>query len=336
MDSTHPLFSILIVNYNGLHHLPECLESLYAQTLQDFEIVMVDNASKDGSLTYLREHHPRVKLIESRVNFGFAGGNNFGYPHCQGEWIFFLNNDTRCEPDCLEKLAEAARTLDAGAIACLMLDYYHPERVDNGGDMLYTAGPAFSNRNLPASDPLYKSPRRISLACGGASAWKRSVLEEIGLFDEDFFLNFEDVDLSFRTSHAGYKIWMAPAAKVHHKGSATIGHYTRTSVFHCSRNMLWVRIKNYPAPIFLRHLIPMFATAVFTFGVMLVRGAGHWWIEGRLQQIPKIPRMLSKRKQILAHSKISAREFNALLRPNWFVERVRVTLARRKANAAKK
>ena len=329
MTAQAPKFSILIVNYNGLHHLQECLDSLQAQVFQDFEVVFVDNASRDGSVDFVRNNFPQIHLLVSPVNLGFAGGNNLGIPHCRGEWIFFLNNDTRVDEHCLAELANACDTLHAGAVACFMVDYYHPSLVDSGGDTLYTAGPTFTFRSLAVDDPLFASPREITAACGGASAWHRDVLAQIGAFDEDFFLNFEDLDLSMRTRHAGYTIWLAPSAKVYHKGSATIGHNTRTSVYYCSRNLLWLRIKNYPTQVLLKHLFPMLVTASMTFFVMLFRGCGRWWFEGRRDQIALIPKMLGKRRQILSHSKLTADQFDALLRKDWLRERLRIRKIRK-------
>ena len=104
-----PLISILIVNYNGLNLLEECLDSLLAQSFSEFEIVLVDNGSKDGSAEFIEKQYPKVKLVRSRDNKGFAGGNNLGVPHCQGDFIYFLNNDTRCDPDALSALSEAIK-----------------------------------------------------------------------------------------------------------------------------------------------------------------------------------------------------------------------------------
>ena len=329
MDSSAPKFSVLIVNYNGLKHLQECLESLQAQSFQDFEIIFVDNASHDGSVDFVRQAFPQVKLVLSSINLGFAGGNNFGIPECHGKWIFFLNNDTRLDLDCLAQLSLACDTLGAGALACLMVDYYHTNLVDSGGDTLYAAGPTYTFRGLPVSDPLFSAPREITAACGGASVWRRDVLDQVGIFDDDFFLNFEDLDLSFRTRHAGYSIWMMPSAKVYHKGSATIGHNTRSSVYYCSRNLLWMRLKNYPARVLLRHGISILATETLTCLVMLFRGSGRWWFEGFRDQFKLIPKMLGKRKTILSQSKLTSAQFEALLRKDWFRERLRVRKMRK-------
>jgi len=327
--SEEPLFSILIVNYNGLCHLEECLDSLLAQSEQNFEVIIVDNASHDASVAFIRSNYPQVRLLLAPANLGFAGGNNFGLPHCLGSWIFFLNNDTRLAPDCLAQLALAARQSNAGALACLMLDYAHPEQIDSAGDAIYSAGPVWNYRGLSLHDPLLVCKRSVTSACAGAAAFRRDVLDVVGGFDEDFFLLFEDVDLSLRVRHAGYDIELAPGARVWHKGSASIGRHSRTMVYYATRNLLWMRIKNFPAPILLRYLLPMFVTLVLSFVVMLSRGSAKWWIEARFAQLRGIPRMLAKRRVILGASKLTVTQFDALLLKDWFRDRLRVRRIRR-------
>lgn len=327
-SSNTPFISILLVNYNGKHLLQECLQSLRTQSLRNFETIVIDNNSVDGSLAYLQDNFPEVKCFDAKANLGFAGGNNFGLQFCRGDWVFFLNNDTVLAKDCLEQLLLAIQTLDGVGFGCLMLDYQNPALVDSGGDTIYKAGPVYCHRGYSANDPLFSAPRKVTSICAGAAIWKMSVVKELGGFDEQFFLNFEDLDMGLRARHLGYQLWLVPSARLRHKGSATIGHYTHTSVFYCTRNSFWLRLKNYPLPVLLLTMPGILVTGLLTIIVFTRRGVLWSWIQGRLAQLQGIPSILAKRKQILTNSRLTWREFYNLLRPNWFRER----LAQRKGN----
>ena len=309
--------SILIVNFNGLQHLAECLDSIAAQCNEDMEVVLVDNASQDGSREWLRTKHPWVKLVESEANLGFAGGNNLGIPHCQGDWVFLLNNDTVLEPECLRQLLHAMEHDLADAIQCLMLDYRNPTLVDDAGDTFFTTGLPSTKRGMRADSPSLQTVRPIFCACAGAAAWKRSVLEHLHCFDERFFLNYEDSDLSMRARHQGFRIALLPQARIRHKGSATLGRYTRTSVYYSVRNLGWMKLRNYPWQVIFLHFPATLCVAFLSMLKYFRKGAGLWWLEARRDQLFALPRILSERKAILASSTLDWREFNGWLERGW-------------------
>jgi len=331
MSETHPLFSILVLNYKGMQHLPACFASLVAQDFKDWELVFVDNRSEDGSPDWVRTHYPDATVIESPGNLGFAGGNNIGLPKCRGEWVFFLNNDTILEPGCLKALAReiARRDLATRVFAPLMLQWDHPERIDSGGDELYTWGPSYKYADLSVNNALFAAPREVALACGGASVFEKKLLDRIGGFDEDFFLLFEDVDLSLRARHAGAHILLVPDARVLHKGSASIGRQSRIEAYYSNRNLYWAKIKNYPFFTLLKYAPAELLTTLLSFKGSIVRGMCPLWIKAHMDLIRKLPLMLGKRRKILAESQIDRTEFERWLRKGWVGERLRLHLGRK-------
>lgn len=313
--------SILLVNYNGLAHLDECLSSVCAQTYPGLEIIMVDNGSKDGSAEHVERAFSAVKVIRAGANLGFAGGNNFGLPHCTGDFVFFLNNDTRLEPGTVANLmAAVSEHPDVEAFGCLLLDYRDPSKVDSAGDTLYDTGGVFSFHGYPAS--LFDRPRFITSACAGAALYSRALLERLGGFDEDFFLNFEDMDLSLRARHLGHRILFVPSARVHHKGSATLGgKMSALSFYYSERNLPLLLLKTFPLPNLAR-MLPAFLLLKAMRGITAARqGQLGAYLRGNLGALALAPRMLAKRRRILAESRLSSGEFQALLRKNWLKER---------------
>jgi GT2 family glycosyltransferase len=317
-----PLLSLLLVNYNGLAHLEECLSSVYAQEFADFEVVLVDNASRDGSVDFIRKRFPTVILVEAGSNLGFAGGNNHGLAHCRGKHVFFLNNDTRLEPGALENLAAAIREFPAFRVfACFMLNYKNPALVDNAGEHLYRTGLLNNLSGYPAA--LFTSPREVIGACGGAAVYARDLLDEIGAFDEDFFLIYEDVDLSLRARHHGDRILFLPAVRVLHKGSASIGGgLSPTAVYYTTRNHLPLLIKNFPALTLLKCLPGVALGLALRFVQSVRRGIPGAYLRGLRDGIRMIPASLRKRRLIVRPSKIGRRGFESLMRPHWLRERL--------------
>ena len=320
-----PLISILVLNYKGRHLLPDCLDSLEAQDFKDWELVYVDNHSEDGSPDWVRTRMPKATVVENPENRGFAGGNNRGLPYCQGEWVFFLNNDTALEPGCLSALASAiaSRKPEDQVLAPLMLQWEHPERVDSGGDELYTSGLVYKYEDLTLDHPFFQAPREIAMACGGAVLFKKSLLDLIGGFDEDFFLLFEDVDLSLRARHAGARLWLIPQARLRHKGSASIGRLSKTNVYYSNRNLFWAKAKNYPFLTLLKYAPLELLTTLTSLKGSLVNGVFPTWLKARSDCLLGLPRMWAKRRAIQASSRLGRSEFEQWLRKGWLARRIK-------------
>jgi GT2 family glycosyltransferase len=247
-----PLVSVVIVNWNGRHLLGECLDSLRAQSFRDFEIIMVDNGSRDGSAEYVRARYPAVTLVELPENTGFAGGNNAGIRIARGKYVALLNNDTRTDPEWLASLVrEAEASPAAGMWASKILSYDRPDIIDNVGLLIYRDGLARGQGRLERDRGQYDVMREALFPSGCAALYRRRVLDEVGLFDEDFFAYADDVDLGLRARLAGWGCTYVPAAKVYHRYSSSSSTYSPLKAFLVERNRIWVLLKYYPAELVL-------------------------------------------------------------------------------------
>lgn len=242
---TQPLFSIIIPNWNGKHFLDDCLNSLRTQTYQQIEVIIVDNASTDDSQTYIKEHYPEVILIELSENQGFTGACNIGMEAATGNIISLLNNDTEVDPNWVTEIVSAFdRHEDVGMIASKMLLFEKRDHIHTTGDFFTTDGRA-GNRGVWEIDTgQYDTEDYVFSACGGSSAYRKSMLDKIGLLDNDYFFLLEDVDLAWRAQLAGYRVLYVPTAIVYHHLSATGGGATAS--FHDGRNSIWIVVKNLP------------------------------------------------------------------------------------------
>jgi GT2 family glycosyltransferase len=304
----NPLISILVLNHNGKHLLKPCLESIFGQTFTDYEVIVVDNNSNDGSAEYIKENFTNITLIENPENLGFAGGNNMGIKACAGEWIFFLNNDTILEKNCLEFLAKYIENKKTEQLVFmpLMLKADSPELIDSAGDMLYPWGYAYRYDAVPANKPEFSESKEIALACCGAAVFNRELIEKLNGFDEDFFLYYEDVDLSLRARHLGAEIWLIPQAKVFHKGSATVGKKTQSRLYYIERNRFFAKLKNFPLPTLIKYAPISFVCSLCSFILWTTRGFFGTWMKSRIDMLKGMPKMLKKRKKIFAESKINS------------------------------
>lgn len=240
--------SVIIPSWNGKEYLEKCLLSLKAQTFQDFEVIVIDNGSQDGSVSFLRRIFPEVRVHAFRRNTGFCHAVNTGIRMSAAPYVILLNNDTQAEPSMVAELLRAIkRRPRAFAVQAKMLRMSDPQLVDDAGDAYCALGWAFAlGRGRAQSD--YTKDRRIFSACGGASIYRRAVLEKIGLFDEAHFAYLEDLDICWRARLAGHPSYFAAAAKVLHAGSAATGaKYNAFKVSHSARNSILVIRKNMPA-----------------------------------------------------------------------------------------
>lgn len=245
-----PRISVVVVNYNGREHLTPCFQSLLRQTYpsDQVELILVDNASRDGSLELMAEHFPMVRVIANADNKGFAPAVNQGARAATGELLFLINNDAYADPRCLDVLEAAYTAHRAGGTVCVgakMLDW-HGRRIDfaGGGVNVYGHGDQFFHHlQVEAVDV---PEQELLFACGGAMLIDRQVFLDVGGFDEDYFAYFEDVDLGWRLWLLGYRVRFAPEAVVHHRQHATAntmyGYQIRTLL---ERNALQTIIKNY-------------------------------------------------------------------------------------------
>lgn len=249
--SLMPRFSIIIVTYNSANWIAGCLAGLAVQTVPDFELIVIDNASTDGTLGTLAEcDTSELKLIENDQNSGFAAACNQGAARARGEWLIFLNPDTVPDPDWLEEIkAGQMRHRHAAAFACTQLDFDNPNLLDGAGDVYSVYGIAWrGGHGLPVSE-LPREGECFS-ACGAAMVIRRQIFEALNGFEESYFCYYEDVDLGFRLRLAGEACIFLPNARVRHKGGASSGQdddaLSDFSVYYGVRNRFWTYIRNMP------------------------------------------------------------------------------------------
>ncbi len=239
----------VIPNYNGITYLEGCLESLLSGTMVP-EVIVVDNGSSDASVSFLEEKyagHPGVRLIKLAENTGFSHAVNVGIKAADTEYIFLLNNDTVTEPDCVANLQ---RAMDASpkffSAAAKLINMKFPEKLDAAGDFYNALGWAFA-RGKDKAVSTYHKQERIFSACAAAALYRKSILEEIGLFDEAHFAYLEDVDVGYRANLAGYQNIYVPDGVVLHAGSAVSGsRHNAFKVDLSARNSIYLIYKNMP------------------------------------------------------------------------------------------
>ena len=297
-----PLISIIIVNWNGAQHLPACLNALRAQTYREFEVIVADNASRDESRQLLARDYAEVKVVALPENRGFTGGNNAGIRAARGEFVILLNNDTEVDPHWLEEISTTfQRHPEAGIVASKM-------KLFDRRDTFHTAGDFYRLDGIPGNRGVWEVDRGqydreeyVFSACGGSAAYRRAMLDQIGLLDEDFFYSCEDIDLAWRAQLAGWKCIYAPNAIVYHKLSATGGGATAS--FYDGRNFLYVIAKDYPSSLWQRYrgIIIRKQWSLFLEALQAWRGeAARARLRGMLSGLAHLPQLLKKRRAIQA------------------------------------
>jgi hypothetical protein len=245
-----PLVSIIILNYNGKKFLEFCLRSVLNTHYPNFEVILVDNASTDDSIKLAKERYgnvPVLIIVKNASNLGFAAGNNVGTSYGKGKYILFLNNDTVVEPNWLIELVSVMES-DAkiGAAQSKLLSLADKRTIDSAGDFVDYYGLSFQRGSWGEEDSgQYDRIEEIFSARGAALIVRSEILSEIGAFDADFFLSYEDIDLCWRIRLNGYKIVFVPKSRVYHIGSAT-AISSSVNVFHIEKNRLSTLLKNMP------------------------------------------------------------------------------------------
>jgi GT2 family glycosyltransferase len=237
---------VVVLNWNGYRVVEECLESLYHQTYQPIEIIMVDNASTDGSAEFVRKRFPDVRLIINEKNLGFGGGNNVGIQASRGRYIMMLNNDTRLDPKCIEELKRSIEKDNKyGVCASKILLEYEDNLIDAAGIVVCPDGLSIGRGRLEKG-VLYDEEAEVFFASDCACLYRGEMLEDIGLYDEDFFAYADETDMGWRAQLAGWKCIYNPKAIVYHFHSASSGTYSPLKAFLVERNRIWVAVKNFP------------------------------------------------------------------------------------------
>lgn len=309
--------SIVIPHWNGKQHLSTVLNSLTAQTYSNIEIIIADNASTDGSQEFIREHFPTVIIEQLAQNFGFTGACNAGMKVASGEFIALLNNDTEVDPHWAEEVVSAfERHPEAGFVASKMMLFDQRDRFHAAGDFYRFDGQP-GNRGVWQQDiGQFDQEEFVFSACGGSSIYRRSMLEDIGLLDDDFFFSCEDLDLAWRAQLKGYKCLYVPRAIVYHQLSATGGGVTAS--FHDGRNVIYLLIKDYPSVFWKCHwkaIIRNQWREIYA-AIQSWRGeAARATLRGKLAALWHMPKMLLKRRAIQRSRRVSITYLESILTP---------------------
>lgn len=283
MKIREPRISVVILNYNGMRFLESCIKSLLNSTYRDFEIVVVDNGSSDGSIEHIRKsfsNEPRLKTVLLNKNYGFAAGNDIGYKNTNSssEFIFFLNNDTDVEKDCLEKILKVmTEDPSIGAAQPKIRTMKCREKIDAVGGVIDYYGRAWHLGFNEYDYGQYDSVSEVFYAQGAAIVVRKSVVEKIGLFDPVYFLYYEETDLCWRMWLAGYRVVVIPEAIVYHYGGgSTIStdSYRKNylKLFHARKNQIMTMLKNYSLSNILKYTLP--------FALLMLLTAVKWSIAG--------------------------------------------------------
>jgi len=250
--NAQPLFSVIIPHWNGIRFLADCLNSLKAQTYPTIEVILVDNASSDGSQALMKADYPWVCLIELPTNTGFTGACNAGMRAATGDIICLLNNDTEVEPDWAAAVMDAfARYPEIGSVASKMRLFDRREYLHTTGDTFSVDGRAANRGVWQKDEGQFDREEFVFSACGGSSAYRRVMLDKIGLLDDDFFFLMEDVDLGWRAQLAGWRCLYTPKAVVYHHLSASGGGVTAS--YYAGRNTLLLLAKVIPSELWRKH-----------------------------------------------------------------------------------
>ncbi len=273
--------SVIIPNFNGIAFLDSVLGSLEGQTTQNFEVILVDNGSSDGSCSFVAGSYPWVHILELPENFGFCRAVNEGIRASKAPYVLLLNNDTEVAEDFVEQmLAALKRHKNAFSCGAKMVQYHDRDKLDDAGNFYCALGWSYA-RGKGKDVRTYKKEERIFAACGGAAIYRKRILEQIGCFDEEHFAYLEDTDIGYRARIYGYENWYAPEAVVYHVGSGTSGsRYNQFKTRYSSRNNIYLIYKNMP---FLQILLNL-PFLIAGFGIKLLffaaKGMGREYLAG--------------------------------------------------------
>ncbi len=318
-DAAHaPLLTVAVLSYDGRHLLEVILPSLARQSFRDFEVVVVDNGSRDDTVAWLHENWPQVQIVSLSENIGVTAALNVCVVAARGELVGLFNNDLELEPDCLGALVGALNEHpEAGWAGAKLRDFERREIIDGAGDVFTWAGTGGRRGHGELDRGQYDEPRAIFGACGGAALYRRSALERVGEFDEDFFAFYEDVDWNLRAQLAGFSCRYVPSAVVYHMGSATIGRglsdFTR---YHLWRNALWIIAKDLPGRALLRHGHQLVLGQLLNLAVAARDRKLTIWLRVWRDALRGLPRVLRKRREVMARRTLPVSRLEAVVGPD--------------------
>ncbi len=301
---------------------------MLAQTYQPLELICVENGSEDGSAAFVKENYPQVRLIESKTNLGFCGGNNFGISHAKGDFFVLVNNDAVMDSDCIEQMMRTVRGRpEVGAVATKILLQDQPSHLDAAGIAVCMDGLSIGRGRMEEARH-YNEEAEVFFVSDCVCLYRREMIEDIGGYDERFFAYAEETDMGWRARLKGWKTIYNPRAVAYHAHSASLGSYHPFKIFLVERNRIWVAVKNFPLRFLLLgigyNIMRYFYHAV---GAITRKGAAGIFsektskrkligvlIKANFSALAGLPQMLAQRKGILASRRISDEEVHDLFK----------------------
>jgi len=316
--------SAIIVNYNGKPFVKECLESLLEQSRKPDEVIVIDNASSDGSLQLLQDSFSGVAIIALDRNIGFPAACNRGIKQSSSDLIAILNNDIILDRNWLKSLLNqvnptwsfwASRIVFAG----------EPSLIDSAGDGMAVVGAAYKIGHGDLAEH-HLDRKEVFGPCGAAALYRRSMLEAVNGFDEDFFLIYEDADLNMRARLKGFRCLYVPDAVVHHMVNKSIGTFSHSYVYYGHRNSECLFWKNMPTSLLWRYIPERLMFNLLSFFYFSLKGRGISFLKAKLDFLRQYPETHRKRKMIQAERTLSTADLRLLLDRNWFRYRRRASV----------
>lgn len=300
--------SVIIPNWNGLELLKVCLPSIKKQTLKNFEVIIVDNGSTDGSREYIKKNFPEFRVIPLEKNYGFSPAVNIGISKSNSKYIVLINNDTKVDKDCLKYLVRSAdKYQDVAMVAAKMLQYHNPLLIDSAGDYIDTVGHANNLGQGEKDGEKFNKPDYLFLATGGGSLFKKDILKKVGYFDDDYFAYMEDVDLCLRIQLIGFKGWYEPKAKIYHIHKATSSRNKAFTQYLQFRNMTMTIIKDFPTKLLLKDLnwLKIILVNINTFRYLTFSGYFLSAVRAQAYILFNLLKILNKRSRIQSSKTVS-------------------------------
>jgi GT2 family glycosyltransferase len=311
--------AVIIVNFNSGPLLGQCLRHLRAQTHRPQRVMVVDNASHDGSTDGLERDYPDVEWVRLERNRGFAAANNLAAQQADGvEWLALLNPDAFPEPDWLERLQAATQAHPGCAsFGSRLVDADDPGRLDGTGDIYHVSGLAWRRGHGQLMVIGASANEEIFAPCAAAALYRRSTFLEAGGFDQDYFCYFEDIDLGFRLRLLGHHCRYVPDALVLHVGSAMTGRRSPFSLYHGHRNLVWTYCKNMPALLFWLYLPQHLLLNLGAVMWFALRGQGVTLLQAKWDALRGLPRCWRQRRMIQARRQISSWSLRRMMSHGW-------------------
>lgn len=305
---------VVVPNWNGADFLQQCIDSLLAQS-QKCNVIVVENGSVDESDNILAGYGKKITVLKQPKNLGFAGGVNVGIEHAiknNADYVALFNNDATAHKDWLKNLVKTAAATKAGIVTCKFL-HSAGGKLDSTGDFYTTYGLPYPRGRNQKDTGQYDKDVEIFGASGGASLYSAKMLKKVGLFDNNYFAYFEDVDISFRAQLAGWKVFYEPKAEAYHHIGGTSSKISGFATYQTAKNFWFVYTKNMPGYLYFKYLPFAVYWYCRMFAARLIKGGFVPFAKGWLAGILLFPKKIIERNEIQSGRKVSVKYIDNLL-----------------------